>query len=82
MDLRKSYWQLLITQAFKTLIAFETPKFFFQFKTMSLGLVNARTLFCRMMCKVFQDVIVDSFVDDIRVFTQIWREHMMPIVSI
>ena len=57
--------------------AFETPWGLFQFKTMPLGLVNSGASFCRLIRIVLQCLHnVDSFVDDMRVFSSSWQDPM------
>ena len=61
----------------KHLTAFETPKGLFQIKTMPFGLVNSGATFCRLMRPVLANVPnVDSFVDDMWIFTETWEAHM------
>ena len=63
MDLSKGYWQVGLTERSKPLTAFETPRGLFQFRTMPFGLVNSGASF-------------DSFVDDMWIFTETWKDHM------
>ena len=52
--------------------AFETPKGLFQFKTMPFGLVNGGPLFALLYA--LQGLRnVDSFVDDMWIFTETWK---------
>ena len=44
---------------------------------MPFGLVNSGTTFCRLMRQVLANVPnVDSFVDDMWIFTETWEAHM------
>ena len=77
MDLCKGYWQVPLSDHCKVLTAFETPKDLFQFKTMPFGLVNSVATFCRMIRRILDGVPnVDSFVDDMWIFTENWKDHM------
>ena len=65
---------------FKPLTAFETPRGLFQFRTMPFGLVNSGATFCRLMRIILSNLPnVDSFVDDMWIFTETWRDHMMSL---
>ena len=77
MDLCKGYWQVGLTERSKHLTAFETPRGLFQFRTMPFGLVNSGATFCRLMRIILSNLPkVDSFVDDMWIFTETWRDHM------
>ena len=77
MDCSKGYWQVCLPDNCKHLTAFETPQGLFQFKTMPFGLVNSGATFCRLMRQVLATVPnVDSFVNDMWIFTETWEAHM------
>ena len=77
MDLSKSYWQVGLTERSKPLTACETPRGLFQFRTMPFGLVNSGATFCRLMRIILSNLPnVDSFVDDMWIFTETWKDHM------
>ena len=77
MDCSKGSWQVGLPDNFKHFTAFGTPKILFQFKTMPFGLVNSGVTFCRLMRQVLANVPnVDSFVDDMWIFTETWEAHM------
>ena len=77
MDLNKGYWQVGFTERSKPLTAFETPRGLFQFRTTPFGLVNSGTTFCRLMRIILSNLPnVDSFVDDMWIFTETWKDHM------
>ena len=77
MDLSKGYWQVGLTERSKPLTAFETPRGLFQFRTMPFGLVISGATFCRLMRIILSNLPnVDSFVDDMWIFTETWRDHM------
>ena len=80
MDLCKGYWQLGLSKRSRQYTAFETPRGLFQFKTMPFGLVNAGASFCRLIRIVLQGLRnVDSFVDDMWIFTETWEKHLKSI---
>ena len=77
MDLSKGYWQVSLSERSKLLTAFETPRGLFQFKTMPFSLVNLGATFCRLMRIILSKLPnVDSFVDDMWIFTKTWEDHM------
>ena len=77
MDLSKGYWQVGLTERSKPLTAFLTPRGLFQFRTMPFGLVNSGATFCRLMRIILSNLPnVDSFVDDMWIFTETWKDHM------
>ena len=77
MDCSKGYWQVCLPDNCKQLTIFETPQGLFQFKTMPFGLVNSGATFCRLMRQVLANVPnVDSFVDDMWIFTETWEALM------
>ena len=80
MDLSKGYWQVGLTERSKPLTAFETHRGLFQFRTMPFGLVNSGATFCRLMRIILSNLPnVDSFVDDMWIFTETWKDHMTPL---
>ena len=77
IDLSKGYWQVGLTERSNPLIAFETPRGLFQFRAMPFGLVNSGASFGRLMRNILSNLPnVDSFVDDMCIFTETWKEHM------
>ena len=66
-----------MTDESKPLTAFEAPRGLFQFKTMSLFLVNAGASFCRLARFVLQGLQnIDMFVDEMWTFSLTWKDHM------
>ena len=83
MDLSKGYWQVGLTERSKPLTAFETPRGLFQFRTMPFGLVNSGATFCRLMRIILSNLPnVDSFVDDMWIFTETWKDHMTTLQQV
>ena len=77
MDLSKGYWQVGLTERSKPLTAFETPRGLFQFRTKPFCLVNSGASLCRLMRIILSNLSnVDSFVDDMWIFTEPWKGHM------
>ena len=79
MDLSKGYRQVCLTERFKSLTAFETPssRELIQIRTMPFGLVDSGASFCRLMRTILSILPnVDSFVDDMWIFTMTWKDHM------
>ncbi|XP_021346938.1 uncharacterized protein LOC110446222, partial [Mizuhopecten yessoensis] len=77
LDLTKGYWQVPMAETAKEKTAFITPVGLFQFRVMPFGLVNAPATFCRLMRKVLDGLRnVDSFVDDILIYTHSFEDHM------
>ena len=83
MDCCNAYWQVGLSVHCNHLTAFETPKGLFQFKTMSFGLVSSGTTFCRLMGQVLANVPnVDSFVNDMWIFTETRKVHMTSLLQV
>ncbi|XP_033761705.1 uncharacterized protein LOC117343459 [Pecten maximus] len=77
LDLSKGYWQVPMAQSAKQKTAFSTPVGLFEFSVMPFGLVNAPATFCRIMRKLLKDMTgIESFIDDILVYTRTWEEHV------
>ena len=76
MDLCKGYWQFGLSERSRPYTAYETPKGSFQIKTMPFGLVNAGGLFLSSYTHLRN---VNSFVDNIRIFTKTWKKHLRSI---
>jgi len=77
LDLSKGYWQVPMAETAKEKTAFRTPVGLFQFSVMPFGLVNAPATFCRLMRKLLHGLSnIESFIDDILVYTKTWEEHI------
>ena len=80
IDLTKGYWQIPLTDSARELTAFETPLGLFQYTVMPFGMVNSGATFCRMMRQVLGAVDnVNSFVDDVWMFTSDWESHLRTV---
>ena len=83
IDLSKGYWQVPLTEQAKDMTSFETSTGLWRFNKMPFGLVCAPSTFCRLMRKVLKGLdSVDSFVDDILVFTFTWEEHIASLQDV
>ncbi|XP_060073585.1 uncharacterized protein LOC132553365 [Ylistrum balloti] len=77
LDLSKGYWQVPMEETSKQKTAFTTPIGLFQFSVMSFGLVNAPATFCRLMRILLESMKnIESFIDDILIYTKTWEEHL------
>ena len=74
-------WYLIVSiPDLCNLTYFETPKGLFQFKSMPFSFVNAGGSFCRLIRIVLQGLRnVDSFVDNMWIFTKTWKKHLKSI---
>ena len=80
IDLTKGYWQIPLTARAREITAFETPLGLFQYTVTPFGMVNSGATFCRMMRRVLDGMEnVDSFVDDIWIFTRDWDTHLSTV---
>ena len=76
-DLLCGYWQLPMTDRAKERGAFCTRRGLFQFKRMPFGLSGAPSTFCRLMSRVFADllwVICLIYIDDLIIFARTEKE--------
>lgn len=79
-DLTKGYWQIPLSGRAKEVTAFETPLGLFQFTVTPFGMVNSGATFCRMIRKVLDGIPnVESFVDDIWIFSKNWDDHLQTL---
>jgi hypothetical protein len=77
MDLSKGFWQIPIALEDRHRTAFATERGLRQFVTMPFGLVNASSVFCRMMRKLLDGVDnADSYIDDLVIYTDTWEDHL------
>ncbi|XP_069108942.1 uncharacterized protein [Argopecten irradians] len=77
LDMSKGYWQVPMSEDSKQKTAFSTPVGLYQFVVMPFGLVNSPATFCRMVRKLLNGMSnIDSFVDDLLIYTKKWTEHL------
>lgn len=79
-DLLKGYWAVPLFEPAKAISAFVTPEGSFQYCVMPFGLKNSQATFVRMMDQCLRGIKgVDTYVDDIVIYNDIWKEHMSMI---
>ncbi|XP_069108215.1 uncharacterized protein, partial [Argopecten irradians] len=77
LDLIKGYWQVPMSKSAQEKTAFTTLFGLFQFSVMPFGLVNAPATFCRIMRKLLRGMDgIESFIDDILIYSRNWNDHM------
>ncbi|XP_042878233.1 uncharacterized protein LOC122257193 [Penaeus japonicus] len=77
IDLSKGYWQIPLSEESRKVTAFQTSKGLLQFTVMPFGLINASATFNRLMRILFNDIEnVETFVDDILIHTENWKDHI------
>lgn len=82
-DFCKGYWKLPLEETSKCLTAFQTPLGLYQFKVMPFGLVNASASFSRLMRKLLEGMqFIDSFIDDVIIYTQSFQELLQIVEKV
>ena len=77
IDLSKGYWQIPVAKEDIEKTAFVTPDGAFEFLKMPFGMMNSGATLVRAMRKLINGMSgVDSYVDDILVYTKTWEEHV------
>ena len=79
LDLESGYWQLPVHPDSRPLTAFVTHDGLYQCKRMSFGLVNAPSVFTRLMSLVLQGLsweICLVYLDDVIVFSSSFEQHV------
>ena len=79
LDLESGYWQLPIHPKSRPYTAFVTHDGLYQCKRMSFGLVNAPSVFTRLMTRVLQGLnweICLVYIDDVIVFSSSFEDHL------
>ena len=83
IDLSKGFWQIPITAKDRHKTAFATERGLRQFVVMPFGLVNASSIFCRMMRKLLDGVEnAESYIDDLIVFSDTWEKQIATLREI
>jgi hypothetical protein len=83
IDLSKGFWQIPIAEKDRHKTAFATEEGLKQFVVMPFGLVNASSVFCRMMRKLLVGLDnVESYIDDVVVHTESWSEHLQALENL
>ena len=66
-----------LTKNTRKYTAFRTPLEILQFKVLPFGLVTAQACCSKLMRKLLNGMSnIDNFVDDIIIFTFIWKQHL------
>jgi len=80
LDLAAGFWQIKVHSTSQEKTAFATPQRLFEFRIMSFGLINAPSVFQRLMQLVVTSVVtavnpvngrtfVTAYIDDLLVFS-------------
>ncbi|GJU30776.1 putative reverse transcriptase domain-containing protein [Tanacetum coccineum] len=78
IDLRPGYHQLIIREEYIPKTTFRTRYGHFKFQVIHFGLTNAPVVFMDLMnrvCKLYLDLFVIAFIDDILVYSRNEKEH-------
>ena len=83
LDLASGYWQIRVHPNSIEKTAFITPQGLFEFQVMPFGLMNAPSVFQRLMQQVLQGLnpeegpdFVSVYIDDVLVFSHTLTEHL------
>jgi len=77
-DCKAGYWQLPMKEEDKWLTAFVFDAVLFEFNMAPFGLKGSGNSFVRAITKILRPIreFTDSFVDDVSVHSDQWKEHM------
>ena len=83
LDLAAGFWQIKVHSTSQEKTAFATPQGLFEFRVMTFGLMNAPSVFQRLMQQVMTAVnpadgptFVAAYIDDLLVFSSSLTEHL------
>ena len=84
LDLAHGYWQVPMSEDDRAKTAFTTPRGFYHFKVMPVGLCGAPATFQRMMDSVIRGLgsHVAVYLDDVVVFSETWEDHLSHILGV
>ncbi|XP_067139029.1 uncharacterized protein [Centruroides vittatus] len=84
LDLSRGYWQVPLDPSCRHMTAFVTHRGQFSWEVMPFGLKNASATFQRIMDKVLapHKAYAMSYIDDIAIFSNGWREHLEHLRSV
>ncbi|XP_066975378.1 uncharacterized protein [Macrobrachium rosenbergii] len=78
LDLLKGYWQVPLSTRAREISAFVTPFGLYECKVMPFGMKNAACTFQRLMNRVICGLEgVEIYIDDLVVYSNDWRTHMI-----
>jgi len=77
-DCRSAYWQLETKESDRWLTPFVCDMGLFEFNRVPYGLKNSGSSFVRAITQVLNPIndVAKSFVDDVAVYSKMWRDHM------
>ena len=79
LDLESGYWQMPVHPDSRPYTAFVTHDGLYQCKRMSFGLVNAPSVFTRLMTRVLQGLnweVCLVYIDDVIIFSSTFEDHL------
>ena len=83
LDLAAGYWQIRVDEESREKTAFVTHEGLFEFRVMPFGLMNAPSVFQRLMQKVLNDLnptdgkrFVSVYIDDVLIFSETLEDHL------
>ena len=83
LDLASGFWQIKMHPASQKKTAFSTPHGLFEFRVMPFDLMNALSVFQRLMQQILLSInpengpkFVTAYIDDLLVFSSILAEHL------
>ena len=80
LDLTKGFWQIGMHEEDIHKTAFVTPDGHYEFLKMPFGLVNASATLVRNIRELLGDIEnVDTYIDDIIVYTEDWETHVQTL---
>lgn len=85
LDLRSSYWQVLVHPDSRDYTAFVTTHGMYRFKRMPFGLCNAGATMQRLMNTILQPLIWDCvqvFIDDIVIYSPSVQQHVRDLTRV
>ncbi|GBO45566.1 Retrovirus-related Pol polyprotein from transposon 297 [Araneus ventricosus] len=84
LDLTKGYWQIPMKEEARHFTAFVTHSGHFQWKVLPFGMKIAGSTFQRSMDKALAPhrEYCRSYIDDVAIYSQSWRDHLLHIHSV
>lgn len=88
LDLKSSYWQVMVREADRDKTAFICPLGTYRFKRMPFGLKNAPATFQRLIdrlrsCSALQNVTILAYLDDLLVITDGgFQKHLQDLEAV
>lgn len=87
LDLRSSYWQVIVREADRDKTAFVCPLGTFRFKRMPFGLRNAPATFQRLIdrlrsCSALQEVTLLCYLDDLLIISEGYQRHLQDLEAV